>query len=232
MTIARAGGQTIGIEALTSTQALPHTFAASVTAGNAIMAFAKVGDANDTISFADDQGNTWQTDVHINDGSAFETSAIGSCKNVTTGGTLTVTASINGGANRRMFLAVMEYTFTGGASLDQTSSGGSAGSADTNPLSGSITTTVADELLFGGHGDGNNGVPVTYNNSFSKLGESGQGAGRGSGGDRIVSSTLTTEVDITLTNSVNWTCCIASYSEVGGAPAILRRNLNLTGVGR
>ncbi len=217
MAIARAGGQTIGIQGATGVQSLSHTFAASVVVGNAIMAFAKAGDDNDTISFSDDQSNSWATDVLINDAVSFETSAVGSAKNVTTGGTVQVTASIDGGTNRRMFLAVEEYTFTGGASLDQTSSGKSAGTADTNALSGSGTTTVADELLFGGHGDAFNGVPTVYNNSFSLLGESGSGAGRGSAGDRIVSSTGTYEIDITLNGSVNWTCCIATYSEIGVA---------------
>lgn len=232
MTIAREASQTIGIASSTATQALSHTFAASVTVGNAIMVFAKVDDADDTISFSDDQSNSWDTDVHINDAPSFETSAIGSAKDVTTGGTLQVTATIDGGANRRMFLGTMEYNFSGGAALDQTSSGGTGGASTSNALSGAVSTTVADELLFGGHGDSFNGVPVTYNNSFSLLGESGSGAGRASAGDRIVSSTGSHEVDITLSNSVRWTCCIATYSEVGAPPAgPPAGSLSLMGVG-
>lgn len=225
MVISRVAGQTPQAHGLTGVTSIQVTLPQNVVAGNAVMVVGK-SRSGGTITFSDGLSNTYATDIETA-GGADNDVAIGSAKDLSTGGSCTVTASTTAGADR-MGISAMEYSgFTGGAVFDQSASNiGTSTSAD----SGSTpTTTAADELLIGGASDAG-ATTYSWTSSFSLVAE--HSTGRHSMGDRIVASTGTYNATATLGISTLWNMVIATYKEAGGAPAILRRNLNLTGAGR
>jgi hypothetical protein len=99
------------------------------------------------VSFSDDKGNTWAQAQFQSSVSKF--SAIGYCENVTTGGTVTVTATPTGGTGTIFVTAVViEYSgMLASGSLDKTTgqnyNGGSVTAFDTTATA---VTTQAGEL--------------------------------------------------------------------------------------
>ena len=210
MAIARVSGQTPQAAGGENVQSIAVTLPQSIVAGNAVMAVGKNRNGG-TRSFSDNLSNTYVVDVSsIID--ADNNVTIGSEKNITNGGSCTVTFTTTAAANR-MGITAMEYSgFTGGAAFDKSASATGTGvNADSGATA---TTTAADELLIGGLSASALSISPTWINSFVLLAENS--AGRHSAADRIVSSTGAYSAAATLGGSDNWCMVISTYKEVGG----------------
>lgn len=175
-----------------------------------------------TVSAADTQSNTYQTDVATSSSRAPYIISSRITTELTTADTVTVTYS--GTAGQRLMGL---YEFSGLASstwLDQINQGSGTGTA---PNSGNVVTTQADELLFG-H-ERNNAAGSTYapGGGFSLLDNIQNGQWMATS-YLIVSATGTYAASGTIT-STGWTQSIATYR----APAVsaTTRKLAMLGVG-
>jgi len=208
--IARTVGQTPQAAGGIGIQSIAVTLPQAVVAGNAIMAIGKYRANAGTLTFSDNLGNTWANDTVFNN-DIDNGIIIGSAKNLTTGGSCTVTFTMTDTADR-MGIAVMEYSgFTGGAVFDKTVQATGTGTAADSGAT--PTTTAADELLIGGGGD-SIGQAHTWTNSFTLVAENT--TGRHSMGDRIVAATGAYNATATLSASTDWRMVIATYKMAAG----------------
>ena len=186
--------------------ALP-AFGTNNVAGNTILVGIRTGVSGRTITVTDTAGNTYVQDksqvIPVSDDDV----VVHRASNIVVGAN-TVTVSVSGAATS-IRAAAAEYT--GNCVLDQ--SPGASGTS-TTPNSGSATTTVAAELLFGVAAVAND-FDFTAGASYT---EREQVLQKMSIEDRVVSVTGSYSASYTLSGGGDeWSCIMCSYSESVGA---------------
>jgi hypothetical protein len=214
MAISRAAGQTPQVNGSGGVTTIAVTLPQAVVVGNSIFAvgghtFSNLG------SFSDNLGNAWVVDKAQFNAASEDHVSIGSCKNITVGGSCTITYASNGAAETMGIMADEYSGFSGGASLDK--SAGNTGTGTAVDTGTTAATTVADELLMAGVKDAFNGAPYTWGSSFTKLAETDEAGGRSSSADRIVSAAGTYNATATQSNAAAYAAAIATYKAAGAA---------------
>ena len=193
-------------------------FPSNTTAGNFIVVAIRLGSATVVPTVADSGGNTYTEDrrqVQTTDG---HRAFIFSAPNIA-GGADTVTVTWTGGVSIRF--AIHEYSglATSGA-LDQVNSGEDTTNTAWN--SGDVTTTQADELLFGFASGQNSGVRTVTKGAAYTLRQYLTTASqfRIITEDQIVSATGTYNANWTIDNGTeNKTAVICTYKAPAAAGA-------------
>lgn len=172
-------------------------------------------------SVSDDNGNSYSEDaseINVDGMDGF----IHSAHNCNSGSTV-ITSTTSSATTHRF--AAHEVTTSTALELDQTNSGNGNTSS---PDSGNITTTAADEYLFGV-------TVIRLDRTFTAGGawtEREVVQSRVHTQDRVVSSTLTESSDTSLGSSAWWAALIASYKETAGGVTYYKTNTgSLTPVG-
>jgi len=225
MAIARAAGQTPQANGSSGVTTIAVTLPQAVVVGNSMFAvgghtFSNLG------SFSDNLGNVWVVDkVQFNAASEDHVS-IGSCKNITVGGSCTITYASNGAAEI-MGIVADEYSGLNGAILDKTA--GNTGTGTAVDTGTTATTTEADELLIAGVKDAFDGVPYTWGSSFSLLAETS--AGRSSSADRVVSAMAAYNATATQNAANAYAAAIATYKGTPSGPGVNAPRIRSRGLG-
>lgn len=199
------------------------TGAIATTTGSGVIALVGFTNSQTFVSLTDSVGNTAPTQIGSE---LYDTGTLLSrlyyFPNITGNAAHTFTLTISGAATCSLLVVECTASNANGILLDQSNSGTDATSSYDSP---SITTTVADEFLFGGSLDRSvnfsNTIIHTVGNSFTLTDEI-TNAGfywTGYASSRVVSATGTYNTSWTnsgtdtVSISSNW---IASFSEVGG----------------
>lgn len=216
--------QNLGNLSTGSATFLTGTFASPTVNGNFIATSTRVGATGRTVTVDDNKTNTYaqaKNQVQTTDASEIFCHY---AMDILGGASHLVTSSISGAA-ASIRLTLHEYSgIATSAALDQTN--GSEGDAGTALSSGNITTTQADELLFGAGGNSASGT-LSLGTDYSNLAVSLSAAGlhRLGAEDRIVASTGTYSATFTNSPSTNWMCLIASFKMAGKAPPLSSRTI-------
>ena len=184
------------------------TFTSPNTAGNLIIVSAGLGSEPATASISDTEGNTYATAVGPIVNGPFSTRYIWYAKNINGGANI---VKVTWSTTANFDLEIHEYSGADQTSpLDATSSTIGVGTL----YSGSATTTVSNELIFG-YGVNSNGETEAGAGFMFREGGDGNGSedkAAGSGGPYIV--TFTDEV------SVNWGVLIATFKPASSSAGI------------
>ena len=205
MAIARV--QTAVVAASATATSVGVALGSNVASGNVIVASAK--HRTTATGFTDTLSHSYSKDVDYIGNDADNEVVIGMA-NLTSSGACTITFTQSGSS--RIGISLNEYTFSGGATFDKSSTA----TANNSSLDSgaTATTTAADELLVG-IGSTSNSANFTWTNSFTMVGEST--TSRHGSGDRIVTATGAYNATATLSGSTLWAAAIATYKEAGGA---------------
>ena len=200
----------------------------NVTAGDTIIGAVAIASSGggagiDVTSVTDSAGNSYAIDVDLSPGSYNERTVIFSALNVaplTTSGNITITLS---GTVPRVAVSVNE--FRGISSRDVLQTTATNGNS-TSPLSGSVTATQANDLIFGAVGhqaSTSTSASFTAGGNYSALTvatANGSGVSAGIGPEyRIVSATGTYSANGTLSATEQWSADIATY-KAAPVPAV------------
>ena len=191
-----------------ATTTVTTTYANTPTLGNTMIASVAGNNTPSNITVSDSNGNWTQIGIIANTpgGSVltalFSLTAVGSQPKA-------ITAD-SGGASSAMWLNIYEYTGLGNNLLDQRNSSNMA-VGGTNSNGGSITTTVANELLFTNMAGTGIFTAPSINNSFSLRLGTPSGNLRLQDADRIVSSTLTVNPQFSWTTTRTMGQIVASF---------------------
>lgn len=202
-----------------SVTSLAFTYGATPATGNAlavvIFCFSAAGTPFGVSGASDNQGNTWARAATTDNGSHH--SAVYYCsKVITTGSPFTVTIAVTGGV---AFIvgAAMEFTGTGGLTLDQTGINTGTSASPSVTTSGSITS--ANELLLAVHAIGANQASITapggWTQEVEELNFSSFEAGEGDS-EIISAASGTQSITWTDASSAAWAATIATFKETGG----------------
>jgi hypothetical protein len=196
-----------------------YSFSITPTSGNTLILSTGYGDA-DTITISDNKSNTWAMDK-TQSLTSHRQAVIWRASNVASGAT-TITVQANSGQFPDSAYICDEFSGLQSSPLDQTT--GANTSSGTTYSAGSVTTTVADELLIG--------AIVTENSTPSLTGDAAwQTILTQAAGDiytaisrqyRIVSSTGT--YSWTVTNSTPYFAAQAVATYKGVAAAVTAAN--------
>lgn len=155
----------------------------------------------------------------------------------TAGASEASTVTVTGYATTNQRLGIQVFEYSGVDTLDQTNQNSGNG---TSLSTGSITTTVADELLIAGVATVSSTNFSTWSNSFTEqhdyvIGGFGTQVTAG-GADRIVASTGSYSTTATSGNSGNWRAQIASFSasstiDISGTCKQLNQSTDCTNTG-
>lgn len=184
-------------------------YSGAVTAGNYLVAWARIGAAGQTVAFSDDVNGSWGASIENFDSNT-ETFAVHYFLN-TGSGTPTVTMTNTSSASRRW--GILEYDAAGTTiSLDQHThaTGNSA-----TPNSGTVTTTSASEGIVGA-------ACVSGTQSFTAgtgFTERQEVVQKTAVEDRKETSIGTYAADWTIGASDPWGAAILTFQSSGGAAA-------------
>lgn len=203
-----AFAQNLGNLSTSSATSLSGTFGGSTVSGNAIAVGTRVGAQGRTVTGSDNKSNSYTQAKNqtFNTGNElFIHHSLG----ISGGASHQVTMSISGAA-ASIRMTLHEETVTGGTlALDQINAGGAN---STTPNSGNVTTTVADEWIFGVAAtdvDAGYTAGAAYGNLVAS--PSTGGSGREASEDRIVSATGTYSAAFTISPGGDWGCAVATY---------------------
>lgn len=212
--------------------------AGGVPAGASILVAFGNGDGGESgYSVADDASNSYTIDViDSQPGGVFRTCFLASAHDVSAldeGETITI--SFGGTEFRNTAIAAYVTGLETSSVLDQSNSDTGA---STTPSSGDITTTQADEIIFGVLNIKNaDASEITDDGDYNTIDEIDSGGSTNNTlhlAYRIVSSTETNNFAPTIANSDNWIAIVASYKGAAAAAAAdgpVPGSLGLTGVG-
>ncbi len=206
MAISRLTGQ--DAKNISTTTSVVGTYPGATTSGNLLIAsvMANVTKANVDISgwtaTEGDLSSTAQT--------------VGVYWKIADGSETTVTAT--GTAATVMKIHIYEYTGNAASPFDQSNTATSNVTSVTSLLSGSITTTQADELIFIATATAGNATSHSYDSSFN-LRQTDAANIRLFDADRIVASTATYSSTASWTTSVRAASVIASFKASTAAPS-------------
>lgn len=180
-------------------------YSGNVVAGNILVAGARIGVGALYTGFTDSQGNTWTTVENFTDLNSLTHVTAWAIAGSSAANTVTMN---NAGGSQRWIIG--EYDSAGQTiSLDQhTHATGNGSTLD----SGSVTTTVATELIVGFAHD-NNAFTLTPGGTYTERQEVST---RISLEDKTVSSTGSYSTDWTIASSDNWAASIMTLSGTGG----------------
>ena len=188
-------------------------FPSNITTGNSIIVAIRLGDATSVPVVTDTGLNTYVEDRRqvVGGNRAF----IFSAHNISGGIANTVTSTVTGR------IAIHEYSgLAASATLDQVNSATGTG---TSANSGNVTTTQANELLFGA--GATSGIASFFAGTNYTLREKVPATNsRLATEDRIVSTTGTYSASFTFGATEDWACLIATYKAPAAGvvpPAIL-----------
>jgi hypothetical protein len=193
-------------------------FDSSVTAGSLLLMAVSVYQAGGTPSYtvADNNGNSW-VEIADNNYDGSDLAGFAYALNANSGATtVTVTTAGAGDFHTIVIVEVSGIETTGALDQNNTNTATSA-SWD----SGNITTTQADEYLFGAFAHDNGNRTLTEDGAWTLIFEEQNGTTDMpiSVGERIVSSTLTESYSGTIAVSSPYWAGIASFKGTGGAPS-------------
>src|SRR5215831_9540608 len=147
------------------------TLTGAVSTGNQVILGTICDTISTTVTVADSRGNTYNVDQTFNTNA--RTSYVASAKITTAlqvNDTITVTYSGTVGSRRIACYSVSGLDQTTWLDQHTTGNGNSA-----SPSAGPVTTTTANELLFGCSGYVNGGATYTQGTGYTKLDELSQG---------------------------------------------------------
>lgn len=186
-----------------------------VATGNLLVAFGAAASGSITLTFSDNNSNSWSTAVTENTQTNGPSIAIGYAPNSNSGDT-TITLTRSGGTGA-FYLAVMEYS--GGATSTPLDQNSNAKGTSTSPSSGSITTTEDAELLIGGYGQSvqfSGGDVFTVDGGWTLVNELGTAAKYGKVYEQLEFATGTTDFGGTIAGTREWVAIIASFKPSAG----------------
>lgn len=210
--MALAFAQNLGNLSTGSATSLAGTFGSSTVSGNAIAVGARIGAQGRTVTASDNKSNSYSQAKNqtFNTGNElFGHYAL----NVTGGASHQVTVGISGAAASIRFTIHEESGVATSSALDQSNSGSGSSTA---PDSGNVTTTVADEWIFGICATDTD-VGFTAGASFGHLvmSPSTGGSQREATEDRIVSATSTYSAPFTVSPTNDWGCIVLAFKAAG-----------------
>ena len=200
--------QNLGNLSTGSATSLSGTFGSSTGSGNMIAIGSRIGATGRTVTGSDNKSNSYSQAKNQVQASDNHEGFAHYGLNISGGASHQVTISISGAAaSIRMTL----HEFSGialSSALDQVNG---AEGISTALNSGNVTTTQADELLFG---VGTNGNERTFTAGASYLNlvtSPSGGTAKEAGENQIVSSTGTYSASFTIGTSDTWACIIATF---------------------
>jgi hypothetical protein len=184
-------------------------FTGNNTAGSLIIVAVRIGATGRTVTVTDSQNNTYTQRINQVQGADHEVFVIDALKISSGANTVTVSSS---GAAAIIRFAIHEYRGLAPFSAYDKSNSAQSGASGTALNSGNVTTTKANELLFG---VGTTPNPATFSagTSYTIREHVGVGGDKIATEDQIVSSTGAYSATETLSAADNWACAIVTYSD-------------------
>lgn len=185
-------------------------FTSNITTGNAIIVAIRIGDVTNVPTIADTGLNTYVEDRRQVQTTDVHRTFIFSALNISGNLADTVTVTVTGTPSLRC--AIHEYSgLATSSALDQVNS--NQVDATNAPDSGNVTTTQADELLFGVVSSAQITIATAGTNYTKREAVDSKLTTE----DRIVASTLTISASFSLAANDNWACLIATYKAPAAA---------------
>jgi Big-like domain-containing protein len=190
--------------------------AAGVAAGNTVIVRATIrGSGAGAVSATDTRGNTYTNDKDVTGSNSMRVVVLSAHVGTAlqSGDVITVTHP-SGSAT-----AVVASAYSGIASSSRVDTTGSGG-ANSNSPSASVTTTNADDLIYGAVGNQNSRTvtePASWNTDSHVTSDCGGAPGNSTnnGAYRVVSSTGSYTYNPTLSNSEHWGEAVVAYKSAG-----------------
>jgi subtilisin family serine protease len=189
-------------------------FPISTTAGNLIIAFVRMSTTSQTVTLADNAGNTYVQAVKQPQNSDGSQACLFYAKNISGAAVNTVTATFSS-TNNHPWLAIYEFSGLSTTNpLDQIASA----QGNSTALNSGLTppTTSANELIFGGSGlPASSSGKQTAGSGFTML-ENNTATSRAVNEVMLLTSTGPYSATFTVSSSTNWSALVATF--VSGAP--------------
>lgn len=187
--------------------------AAGAQLNNHLVAMAEFFAGDNTITFSDSKGNTWQNDRHAHH-SAGATCQISSARITAALTSADAVSATFGGSVPFRGIAVYEFSGLASASwFDQGANSVSSTTASSTPASTAVTTAQASELVFGAFDLDSGGYTFTPGVGWTQLDFVDGGAGNSSIGTeyQLAAATGSFNADCALSSATNYAAAIATY---------------------